>query len=434
VWFRDGSRGSLAGVRVLRSSSGQGSIEYVGLIAVVALLIVISGAALAQASDVSRRVTRQFARALCVVRGGDCARDRQPCVMTSRTDEQGWRAKALVIEISRGRVALMERRSDGSVAVTWTKERATGAARDFGIGAEWRALGVDLEVGGEVRVGARTAEGDGRTWILPSEAAGRALLAQLERDEDDAPPADIVSGGRVEEDAYGAFVTASGSAKGVGLNVAEAGGGLAMVRTTGARLDRRTGRRTFYARTRKELSGRAGLAGGVLGAGVGSTSEGELFAVEVDERGRPVDLAVVATGRYASSADLPGVLSPVVGRLPGGARSRRWEVTTHLDLTDPRNLAAARDVLVPLRTGMVPFGAMLESQRALRARLAAAGTVEARIVDHSSADRGRSVEGRLLVEGGGEKIDRSEDAQTVAAVSRGLDRQWITREDCAATA
>jgi hypothetical protein len=434
VLIRHTPSGSLAGVRMIRSTSGQGSVEYVGLIAVVALVVVVSGAALAQASGVSRRVTRQWARALCLVGHGDCRRDQEPCVTSSQQTRDGWRAHLVVVRLDRAHVALVQRRSDGTVAVSWAKERATGISREAGVGAQWHALGIDAELGAQLSGGGAATVGEGRTWILPSQAAADALLARVRHGGDGVPPPDVVYRAEDDEGRYGVTLAARAGARGIGVSVAEAGGELALLRSTGARLDRRTGHRTLYARTASEAAARAGLAGGLLEAGTGTGREGELFALELDEHGEPLELAVTARGRYAGSAGVPAVLSPVAGRLPaasGGART--FEVTTHLDLTVPANLAAAGAVLGPLRAGELRFGHMLAAAQALRERLAT-GTIEARVYDDSATSGGWSAIASAGGKAGFEGVHDVEGRRLVTALSRGLDGQWLVREDCATPA
>ncbi|MDX6715800.1 MAG: hypothetical protein QOH30_2358, partial [Baekduia sp.] len=51
---------------------GQASLEWLAVVALVATVLGL-GAALAQAGYVGRRVTREMARAVCLVGAGDCA-------------------------------------------------------------------------------------------------------------------------------------------------------------------------------------------------------------------------------------------------------------------------------------------------------------------------------------------------------------------------
>ena len=67
---------------------GQASVEWLAVVALVAVVFGL-GTALAQAGYVGRRVTREMARALCLVGSGDCRRDQEPCVVGSLASHQG---------------------------------------------------------------------------------------------------------------------------------------------------------------------------------------------------------------------------------------------------------------------------------------------------------------------------------------------------------
>jgi hypothetical protein len=180
-------------------------------------------------------------------------------------------------------------------------------------------------------------------------------------------------------------------------------------RHAASRVDRRTGHKTISIRGR-----------GVLW-------DGETYAVELDAAGRPLDLQVLTTGRFGGTRDLPDAVQPVAGLLSTGTGSERvYEVTAHLDLTDAENLAAAQALLDAVAHRRAGTGA----SAALRERIAARGTVEARVLEeHVSADDlaiNGALAGRL---GGAARVERS-TRRLLAAASRGLDGQWLVRDDC----
>jgi hypothetical protein len=198
---------------------------------------------------------------------------------------------------------------------------------------------------------------------------------------------------------------------------------LAFDRHAGWSADRRTGHRTAYVQASWAASGSAG-GQGVLGLSGG----GETFAVELDAAGRPLDLRVIATGGFGGSRDLPAVVQPVAGLLAVGAGTDRvYEVTSHLDLTDAANLAAARDLL----NAIAGRTATAAPSQALRRRIDTRGTVEARILSQGSKSSGAGFHvtfDGLKIGGSAEVVQRSQ--QLLAATSRGLDGQWLTRADC----
>jgi hypothetical protein len=409
----------------LRAHDGQASLEWVAVVALVATLLGL-GAALAEAGFVGRRVTREMARALCLVSAGDCRRDQEPCVTRAQDGKSSLTFNALLVRLGSRSEALIEQRSDGTVAVTKVEGGVLGLEGGFGADAKMKALGIDLAVGGELQASALARRERGRTWIVPDWAAAQRLLGRLRPLHGGAPRSpDIEYGGR---DLAGAV---SGSLAADGLvHLDAARGSLSFDRSSGTRIDRRTGRRTVFVQARADAQ--ASLAGGVLG--LSASTAGELYAVELDRAGRPVDLRVVAAGSFAGSADLPGVVAPVVGLLQAGtAEGRVFEVTAHLDLTDAENLAAARGLLdaVARRGWSTELPA---ASRALRRRLDERGTVEARVLESRSTSDDLAVHGALGGKVGADVHAESTATRLIAAASRGLDGRWLVREDCVARA
>ncbi|MDX6728137.1 MAG: hypothetical protein QOK49_2942, partial [Baekduia sp.] len=84
--------------RSLRAADGQASLEWLAVVALVATLLGF-GAALAQAGSVGRRVTREMARAICLVGDGDCRRDQEPCVVEMQATKQGLTVQLLFFQL-----------------------------------------------------------------------------------------------------------------------------------------------------------------------------------------------------------------------------------------------------------------------------------------------------------------------------------------------
>jgi hypothetical protein len=404
--------------RATEQEEGQASLEWVAVVALVATLLGL-GAALAQAGYVGRRVTRELARAVCIVGAGDCARDREPCVVGSRADGQAVTVDLGIVHLGENGVALVEQRSDGTVAVTVHKGGELGLQAAGGFGGELHLGGMDVEIGGEVQASLIARLGRGRMWIVGSQAQAVHLLDHL----GDAPEPDVV----YRDGAWLSSLAGSAGAQGPLLELDIGHGGLTFDRHAGARTDRRTGHHTVYVQAswagQGQIAGVLDLAGG---------RAGETYAVELDATGHPLDLRVIAAGRFAGSRDLPGVAQPVAGLLGGHATGDRvYEVTAHLDLTDARNLAAARTLL----DAVARRRATARPSQELRRRIDEQGTVEARVLEQqtSADDQG----GRLVLAGlhvgGTAHIDRRTQ-RLVAATSRGLDGQWLPRTDCVAGA
>jgi hypothetical protein len=397
---------------------GQASVEWLAVVALVATLLGL-GAALAQAGYVGRRVTREMARAICLVGGGDCRRDQEPCVVAAQTTEQGLTVQLLFFQLGEDKLGVIEQRSDGTFAVTVEDGIKGGLTAKGGALAGFHVNKFGVTVGGEVTAALLARLGRGRTWIAGSRAEAARLL---ETDGGGRPP-DARSGSGTWTSSSDADV----SAEFTGHAVDVAQGGIAFDREAGWRVDERTGHRTAYVEASSSASASAG--GGVLGLSSGDAQE--RYAVEYDASGRPVDLRVIATGPFDGSRDLPAVVQPVAGLLARGAADdgRGYEVTGHLDLTDAGNLAAARELL----NAIAGRHATAEPERTLRRRIDERGTLQARVLTTQTETTGAGFDATIApghVSADAE-IERTSQ-QLVAATSRGLDGQWIPRTDCVA--
>lgn len=412
--------------------AGQASIEYAGVVLLIAIVIALASAGAAGGpAAMGQQVTREFARALCVVSGGDCDRDRLPCTLSSTRIRDEVHASAFVVRISREWMALVERRSDGRWVVT--RAHSTGSGVDVGLGAGARGWlnGDDVAVGGEARAAALARVGGGSSWVLESPAQVRRLMRLLQRDRiaslQPAVLLELAARRRIGLPAPDQTFLEGGLETDVRLRwPALAKLGLKRLETgadaiAGVRLDRRNGRRTIYLRHARDLALEAGVrrAGSGEGDGAGEAA----LAVELDRAGRPVDLAFTLVGEYAASADLPPQAQAVAGHLavPSGGR-RLYEVEHHLDLSDPGNRAAAEALLRQPGPAAV---------RTLAGRLAR-GVVHART--YALRRTGFGADGHLAagVKVGGGGSHEETTARLLAARTRGLDGNWAGRADCIA--
>ena len=390
--------------------SGQASSDYIAILLVCACVLGAGAGAAAAAggTGIAGAVSAQFARAICRVSGGDCERDRLPCVTSIRARVDDITGVVAIIRLSGGRTLLRERRSDGMELITL---------------AERGGLGIEVGAGAEAGVGGG-AIGDslagsisgritrGRAWLRPAGAQAQALVDRIGN-----PPAPDFTWGEkgMESRAEGRYHLA-----GLSLDAEDA---------FGARDDRVTGERTFTIRRRNEL------AGDLARLGAGAEAGGrhvERYAVTVDRSGRPVDLIVTDTVRYHGGVALPGPLKAVAMALgaPALRRGRIVETETHLDLTDPGNLEAARDFIGAVRSPKLRLGSAAAVSDALRRRLELHGVRQRRVylldVRHSGA-RGKVGAGVSM----GIRGERSEEtARLVDAAVRGLDGNWRRRDDC----
>lgn len=408
----------------MRPERGQSTVEYVAL-ALVAVAVLAAGAAGLHATGIASALIAQMQRALCRLDGGDCRRAPEPCVVASTTTIDDVSVRLAVLRLRGGRTLLRERRSDGS-------ERITLIARGGG--------GAGAALGGELRIGSRAAGGRldaaiearggrGRTWAVPSIAAGDALLRALGARA--APPSgrmmavarrprraavpepDVVFGERSLSTAV------SGALQRIGLSFEAED-------LAGSRTDTRSGERTLVVRRRNELLGSLGVIGAE-----GSGRRDERAALVVDARGRPLRLVLGETRRLQGGVKLPGALRSLLAR--GGLPQRRGhvlETERALDLGDPANLAAASAFVRALRDPGLRADAALAVSGSLRRRLDAAGRSSLRAyaldVRHSGARAG--VDAGVGVGGGYEHS--VEQARLVAASERDGRGPWRERGDC----
>jgi hypothetical protein len=390
--------------------SGQASSDYIAILLVCACVLGAGGgvAAAAGGSGMAGAVSAQFARAICRVTGGDCERDRIPCVTSIRARVDDLSGVVAIIRLSGGRTLLRERRSDGMELITLAERGGLGI--EVGAGAE---AGVGGGAIGDSLAGSISGRVTrGRAWLRPAGAQAQALVDRI-----GSPPAPDFTWGEkgMESRAEGRYHLA-----GLSLDAEDA---------FGARRDTRTGERTFTIRRRNEL------AGDLARLGTGAEAGGrhvERYAVTVDRSGRPVDLVVTDTVRYHGGVALPGPLKAVAMALgaPALRRGRIVETETHLDLTDADNLETARAFIEAVRSSKLRLGAAVAVSEALSRRLESHGVRQRRVylldVRHTGA-RGRVGAGVSI----GLRGERSEEsARLVEAAVRGLDGNWRRRDDC----
>jgi hypothetical protein len=408
---------------------GQAGIEYAGVLLLVA--VALGAAALAaDGAGIPQSVHHQMLRALCVARGGDCEQDRAYCPVATDRRRDAVAARILVFRIGKDKTVVREQRSDGTIAVTvaYGKEGGLQAGEGVHVGLSLGHGGLSL--GGELTAAAVATRERGYTWVLHDARAADALAGSLGVSERELER--LIAARRLPAPALGyeqggmrvSGMLSRGSA-GIGGAV-----GLSSQDVAGTRTDARTGRTTVYVQ--RAVDGSLSLTRDGASA-TGSRGERERYAVTYDAGGRPIDLMVMTTGSFKLSVDLPNRLQPIARLLstPTG-HARLFVEETHLDLTDPENLRAARAFLEQVRhPGAVALGSVVAVSAALRARLDAAGVINARVYD--ADERRYGVDLSAAVDGvsiGGELSRTHEATHLVAATTRGIDGVWRTRADC----
>jgi hypothetical protein len=337
-----------------RPVAGQASAEYVALLAVVCVVLA-GAAAVGSTPPLAGQVVGAVRHGICVVSGGICtpreagAAGLAPCVVHARADRERLGGRVLVVKLGRGDALLVERRSDGSAAVSFADGGAAGASVSVGL----RLLGR----GANARIGGGGQFTAGRTWEFATYAAAARFVRRWGRAETltgelrglwpggDAPPAPDST--YKEGGAYGELAAALGGRVSAGADG-----------EVGAVLGRRVargGRVTWYSRIDGEAAAQLGL--------VASALEGhDGYAVGLETtfvHGKPVELRLRAAG-YAhydtgpagpatTLADLAALLRRSRSA-PGGA-GERLEAEVALDLTDPANRRAVTGALRSLVGG-----------------------------------------------------------------------------------
>ena len=277
------------------------------------------GAALAQAGYVGRRVTREMARAICLVGGGDCERDQRAVrrgLAARRAHGHGARLRSS----GWARTAGADRASARTAPCAVTLEERERSGGEAGVGGDAQAS----HVGGRRRSAAAA-----RSRPRAGPAAARPDVdRRLARPRRGGSPARRAPRGRRDAtwSRRGADLVGRASARGG----PDAFGAAARGRSAGrARrpiahggLARRPPHRPSHRVRRRRRRRRRLAAVGVLGL-VGRPRRRDATRSSSTHDGRPLDLRVTATGRFAGPRDLPAVVQPVAGCWPRRRRGRR---------------------------------------------------------------------------------------------------------------
>ena len=299
------------------TNSGQGSLEYVGLLTLVAAVLAIAGP-VAGLRGVGTEVARAVRTGICIV-GGDVCRTADaraaglaPCTVSDRRRGGGAALTVFFVKVGERHQWTVAQRSDGSVLVTREDGESAGVAG--GIGIEYGALRLGADGS------ASLTAASGATWEFPDAAtAGRFLEDVRHGREKRWPPVwRFGDAGALEE---------GGAALSVGLGDGESGGGTEVAgieASTQSAMGIRTGRgqTTLYVRT--ETHGPE--VSDSLGHSAGAGSIGPVVVEYTRDRSGPRELAFRTT---------------VDGRRDGEV----VEYVARLDLRDPVNRAVAGRLL-----------------------------------------------------------------------------------------
>ena len=392
------------------SQRGQASVEYVAVIALVAVLVV--GMAIAVGAPGLRdAVVAGFRHALCVVTGASCRDDLGPCTVASTEVRDRGEASVLIVRAGRDHAVLRERRSDRSVLITVIDSDDGGVGGELGFGGELRLGRSQLGLKGALR-GALVAElGGGRTWVARDDAEADRIVEAL---GEDGKLRWLTAGPRRLGEALGlrkkpkpaeVFLQGGGRALAEAELSSELGDAQlsgTLDRAAGVRVDRRTGQRTFYLRD--VAAGDASLTSKLADGAISGAGESRL-AYTVDARGRPRAFSIL--GAWS------------VGDGDGSGRRIESEVTIDLR-DDPRLQALARQAMA----GTLP------SRVAALRRLADRGRLDRRVYDTAEDERGVGASVTVGLKLGADGTRTTSTAALVDASTRLPDGRTVQRDDC----
>lgn len=400
----------------MRSSRGQATIDYVALVAVLAVLLTIAlGIATGAAPGIVNAVAGQIRHALCIVSGGPCADlSPRPCAVASRRDARHFAVSLVVVRVDRDRYVLRERMSDGTVRLTIARSGALGAEVGVGGRANVTVRGRTIGVTDEARAGVQGVLASGRVYVARDEREAAGFMRALRAGHD--PPASA------REVFYEGGVRGLAT---IGVGSAAAGAslrGLSGV-LAGGRRDRRTGDVALSLNAGGSGWGAVTVA---LGGPVATGERGAILAVTLDRHGRAKELSLSASGTLAAGAALPPGLSRVFGgrasAMSADGNGRRFELGARLDLRDPPVAAAWRR----FRDDPVGGDAIRGLGEAIRDR----SHLDVRMYRTHNTTSGASGGFGQIVQVGGEYEHTIEDSRLLSAAARPAGGLWAQRSDC----
>lgn len=423
----------------LASDRGQSTVEYVAVLALVAVLIIAAGAA-AMAPTYANATLGGFQRALCIVTGRACrSLEQQACVVRSNSEGRSVTATIAFVRLEDGRLLLQERLSDGRIRLTVTTKDGIGGEIGVGASAGVNFKGLRLDASATANAALLGLYGHGKSYIARDAGEAQRLVHAIE--DGHAPEPDVTFhegglrgeaaatasagaglGGRVgggKDDAKGAGEEDGEAGREIKTSpVAEVSAGLnaTLARAIGHRVDHRTGETTWYLRADNEVSASAGAS--IVGVGKAkadaSAYANGLLRVTTDRRGRIVEVGALAT--YGAGAGYT-----VTGGPKGTVGDRRHELEITADPDDPSILAALSQVR--RHPGV-------DALKALTSAVYEHGRVDRRTYEVDNDSEGFDGSVALGAKFGGGVEHTAETSRLVDAETRPPGGLWEKRFDC----
>lgn len=428
----------------LSDDRGQSTLEYVAIMAVLAVLVTGAGAAAMAPTYVNATVVG-FQRALCIVTGRECrALDEQACAVRSNSESSAFTASIGFVRLEDGRLLLQERLSDGRIRITVTDKSGIGG--EVGIGAEAGIdfKGLNLDASATANASLLGLYGRGKVYVVRDAGEAQRLVRQI--DDGNARDADVTfhEGGLRGDASAEAGATAKlgvkvggkgkdqekepvGDDEGRGAEeakevktepIAEVSAEVkaSLARAIGHRKDHRTGETTWYLQADHAVAASAGasvIAAGKAGAEASAYANGVL-SVTTDRSGRVVALGALST--YGAKAGYEVSHGP-----SGSVGGRRHELEVTADPDDPTILAALRNF------GDHPGPSAV---KALTQALYDRGRIDKRAYEVASDADSASGSIALGAKIGGAYEQSSEQARLAEASTRPPGGVWEQRFDC----
>ena len=382
-------------------AAGQGSLEYVGLLSVVAAVLAVAGP-VAGVSGVGSEVARVVRTGVCIVAGDVCrssdaaAAGLAPCTLSDRRRGGGIAVTVMSVRVGGSHDWTVAQRSDGSVVVT--REDGDEAGLSAGLGFE----AGPLRLGADGTFGLTFAKGT--AWELPDAVTAARFLAEVEDgaafDHGRWPPAWRSGGAGLATSGWAGLGVELGGSRSVSDTIA--GGDVSAEAALGVRIGR--GTTTLYLRS--ETYGPRLVD--PFGHAAGPESGGPVIVEYTRDRGGPRELAFRVAARGARDDEVV-------------------DVVARLDLRDAANRAVAEQLL-RRRAPWPP--AVNEDLRAAIRHTVAVGTVERSV--YAVSDRGGDFEiaGRAGLELGLELERTKVDRRLVSATAWTRGSPARAREDC----
>jgi hypothetical protein len=412
----------------LRAQDGQATIDYVALVALLAVLVTVTASLTGFAPGIVNATLGQFRHALCLVRGGDCpAVALQPCVVASKRDAQHLSVSILLFRIDEDHVVLREKMSDGTVRLTVSEDDGAGVTAGVGANAQLKLKGRSIGFRREMNGSALGVLGHGSVYVARNDREADEILRALRTGVQLGPGIRI---GGDHPQAQSKYV--AGGLRGLGklgLNSFAAGASLDTVSNgmLGASRNFETGEVTISLTSGRSDSGLLH----VLLSGATRAKDREVqLALKLDRHGSPLQLTLESTGTFAAGSALPVYLARLDGHDEKRALNvtnsdltgRRWELAAQVDLHDPDVAAAWRAFLHDPTSGdaIRALGTIMRERAQLDVRTYATRS------DSSGGSLSVSALAKLAVEGS-QDVDR---AQLLNASTRPVDGLWEQRFDC----